>query len=107
MPSFDNMYQSFDWSPIDIPDEETGDYSSVAWVISQLKKEHTEPFFLACGVYRPHLPWYVPKKYFDMFPLENVQLPNVLENDLDDVPAAHAKMAHNPWLKRIRAISMK
>ena len=85
MPVFHNMYTAFDWSPIDIPDEQTGDYSSVAWVIDQLNREHTKPFFLACGIYRPHLPWYVPKKYFDLFPLESVQLPKILSNDLDDV----------------------
>jgi arylsulfatase A-like enzyme len=94
MPAFDNMYMSFDWSPIEIPDEETGDYSSVAWVISQLKREHSEPFFLACGIYRPHLPWYVPKKYFDMFPIESVQLPKFLANDLDDVGERAREIAH-------------
>jgi arylsulfatase A-like enzyme len=85
MPPFKNMYGSFDWSPIDVPDEETGDYRSVSWVIDQLRKPHEKPFFLACGIYRPHLPWYVPKKYFDLFPLEEVILPKVLKNDLDDV----------------------
>ncbi|MHC4435674.1 MAG: sulfatase-like hydrolase/transferase, partial [Planctomycetota bacterium] len=50
-----------------------------------LRREHDKPFFLACGIYRPHVPWYVPEKYFNMFPLETVKLPKVLENDLDDV----------------------
>ncbi len=36
MPRFENMSGVFDWSPIDIPDEETGDYRSVSWVIEQL-----------------------------------------------------------------------
>jgi arylsulfatase A-like enzyme len=85
MPAFENMYGDFDWSPIPISDEETGDYSSVSWVMDQLGREHDKPFFLACGIYRPHLPWYVPQKYFDMFPLEQIQLPAVLEGDLDDL----------------------
>ena len=85
MPPFDYMYGDFDWSPIDLPDEETGDSSSVSWVIDQLEEYRDRPFFLACGIYRPHLPWYVPKKYFDLFPLETVQLPMVLEGDLDDL----------------------
>jgi arylsulfatase A-like enzyme len=85
MPMFENMYGDFDWAPLDIPDEETGDYRSVEWVISQLQREHERPFFLAAGIYRPHVPWYVPQKYFDMFPLEEVQLPRVLANDLDDI----------------------
>ena len=85
MPRFKDMYGDFDWSPIEIPDEETGDFKSVDWVIQQLQKDQLSPFFLACGIYRPHVPWYVPQKYFDMFPLDTVQLPKVLENDLDDV----------------------
>ncbi len=68
-----------------------------------LAGELKEPFFLGAGIFEPHLPNYAPKKYFDRFPLEDIKLPEgYLENDLEDVPAAHAKMAHNPWLKRIR-----
>jgi arylsulfatase A-like enzyme len=85
MPPFESMYGDFDWSPIDLADSETGDYSSVSWVVEQLEQDRDRPFFLACGIYRPHLPWYVPKKYFDLFPLETVQLPKVLEGDLDDL----------------------
>ena len=85
MPRFENMSGIFDWSPIDIPDEETGDYSSVSWVIEQLQREHDRPFFLAAGIYRPHTPFYVPREYFDLFPLESIELPKTLEGDLDDV----------------------
>jgi arylsulfatase A-like enzyme len=85
MPTFENMYGDFDWSPIDIPDEQTGDFQSVDWVIGHLQREHDRPFFLAAGIYRPHVPWYVPREYFEMFPLESVTLPLVLENDLEDI----------------------
>jgi arylsulfatase A-like enzyme len=40
------------------------------------------------------VPWYVPKKYFDLFPLESVQLPKILENDLDDVGERARELAH-------------
>jgi arylsulfatase A-like enzyme len=85
MPAFPNMYGDFDWTPLDVPVEEMGDAKSVDWVIRQLGRTHDKPFFLACGIYRPHLPWYVPRKYYEMFPLETVKLPLVLENDLADV----------------------
>jgi arylsulfatase A-like enzyme len=85
MPEFKHMYKMFDWVPLDIDDPLMGDYKSVDYVIGHLQKKQEKPFFLACGIYRPHLPWYVPQKYFDMFPLESVQLPKVLENDLEDV----------------------
>src|SRR5262249_5570362 len=39
------------------------------------------------------LPWHCPKKYFDMHPVDKIQLPKVLDNDLDDVPPAGVKMA--------------
>lgn len=94
MPAFPDMYGDFDWSPIEIPDEETGDFKSVDWVIQQLQKEHSQSFFLACGIYRPHVPWYVPQKYFDQFPLESVRLPKVLENDLDDVGERARELAY-------------
>jgi arylsulfatase A-like enzyme len=94
MPTFLNMYGAFDWTPIDIPDEETGDFKSVQWVLDQLGREHDKPFFLACGIYRPHLPWYVPQEYFDMFPIEKIQLPKYLENDLDDVGERAQEIAH-------------
>ena len=85
MPPFEYMYSAFDWADLPIEDEETGDYKSVDYISSFFEKDHEKPFFLACGIYRPHLPWYVPKKYFDMYPLENIELPILLENDTSDL----------------------
>lgn len=85
MPPFDMMYGMFDWFPLSATDKEMGDYQSVDYIIDQLNQDHDRPFFLACGIYRPHLPWYVPQKYFDMFPLDEVELPRVKEQDLSDV----------------------
>ncbi len=52
-----------------------------------MRSEHDRPFFLACGIFRPHLPWYVPQKYFDLYPVDKIELPIVRGDDLDDVPA--------------------
>ncbi len=76
----------FDWSPIDVPDEETSGTRLANWAGDYLRREHEKPFFLACGFYRPHLPWYAPKKYFDKFPEESIKLPPFLDGDLNDVP---------------------
>lgn len=94
MPEFENMYTMFDWASFDIEDSLMGDFKSVSWVSNQLQKNHDKPFFLACGIYRPHLPWYVPEKYFDLFPLESIRLPEVLENDLDDLGDRARDIAH-------------
>jgi arylsulfatase A-like enzyme len=69
-----------------------------------LKKKTDEPFFVACGLYKPHLPFVVPRKYYDAFPLESIQLPPHIENDLDDIPPSGVKMAgpqgdHSKFLK--------
>ncbi len=85
MPPFKYMYNMADWAPLDISDEETGDFQSVNYIREQLRKTHDKPFFLACGIYRPHLPWHVPRKYFDMFPLDSIQLPKLQKNDTTDL----------------------
>lgn len=85
MPPFKYMYSMFDWGPLQISDEETGDFESVEYITGQLKKEHDKPFFLAAGIYRPHLPWYVPQKYFDRFPLESISKPQVKQDDTSDL----------------------
>lgn len=103
----------FDWGPVDVDDARMGDAQVVDWVIGQLGREHDKPLFLACGLFRPHLPWYVPRKYFDQFPVDQIQLPKTLENDLDDIPKAGIRMAkpqgdharvvkHHQWHKAVQ-----
>ncbi|MBT3751237.1 MAG: sulfatase [Bacteroidetes bacterium] len=101
MPHYRGMYVAFDFEPLPFSAEETGDYSSVKWVSEQLAKEHDKPFFLACGIYRPHLPWYVPQEFFDKFPIEDIQLPKVLENDLEDLPKTGQRTARTFWHNKI------
>ncbi len=83
----------FDWGPVDVPDEQMGDWQVADWARGELGKPQEKPFFLGCGLFRPHLPWYVPRKYFDMFPEDSVTLPNVKADDLDDVPPIGVKFA--------------
>jgi arylsulfatase A-like enzyme len=83
----------FDWGPIDARDEDMGDSKVAQWACRQLARKHDRPFFLGVGMFRPHLPWYVPRKYFDMFPPEKVALPKVKKTDLDDVPEIGRRMA--------------
>ncbi|MEI6232652.1 MAG: sulfatase [Planctomycetota bacterium] len=81
------------FAPIDCADADLVDFHIADYGIEQLGKPHDKPFFLAVGLHKPHMPWYVPKKYFDMFPLDSIKLPPYLETDLNDVPAAGVKMA--------------
>lgn len=82
-----------DWGALPIGEEEYGDARTVAWAEEFLKREHGEPFFLAVGLFHPHLPWYAPKRFFDMFPEGEVSLPEIEEADLDDVPAEGRRLA--------------
>ncbi|MDR1964591.1 MAG: sulfatase [Planctomycetaceae bacterium] len=81
------------FAPLNCNDEEMQDYQIIRYGIDQLQKKHDKPFFLACGLIKPHMPWNVPKKYYDLHPLEEITLPEVLPNDLDDVPAGGIKFA--------------
>jgi arylsulfatase A-like enzyme len=102
----------FDWGPIDNLPEEMGDWQVGNYVIGELRKSHEKPFFLACGFFRPHLPWYAPQKYFDLYPLDSIILPEVKENDLDDVPEYGRRIArqqdhknvlkYDQWKKAVR-----
>lgn len=75
-------YEEWEGPETDFPDIVNGDLT-----IERLQQKYDQPFFMAYGVYRPHTPWTAPKRFFDMYPIEDVQLPEVLENDLEDVPA--------------------
>ena len=88
---------SFDWGVVDTPIEQTPDYQVADHIIRTLQTPQTHPLFLGCGFGKPHLPWYLPKSCFDRYPLESVQLPAVLKNDLDDVPPA-AKALINEYI---------
>lgn len=88
------------------------DAQSAAWCARQL--ERPGRFFMVCGLHRPHTPWDVPKKYFDLYALESIKLPLVISNDLADVPpagiafaqpkGAHANITKaGLWKDRVRA----
>ena len=82
------------FAPLNCKDEDLNDWKITDYGIQQLGKKHDKPFFLAVGLHKPHMPWNVPKKYYDMFPADKIILPPYLENDLDDIPPAGVKMAH-------------
>ncbi len=74
------------WSQSNSSLTSTGDYKSADWCANYINQAHTKPFFLACGIFRPHLPFHAPKAYYDMFPLSTIQLPaGYKANDLADV----------------------
>jgi len=80
-----------DWGEFDtkLLDEYT-----VEWVSKQMRKTWDRPLFLAAGIYSPHLPHYAPTDIFDMYPIEQLQMPPMPVQDLADVPERGVKKAH-------------
>jgi arylsulfatase A-like enzyme len=81
------------FAPLDCGDEDLREWKIVGYGIEQLQKKHDKPLFLAVGLFKPHLPWNVPRKYYDMHPLNEIQLPPHREDDLDDITPAGIRMA--------------
>lgn len=94
-----------DWGSLAIAPAEYGDARTVAWAEAFLAREHRRPFFLAAGLFRPHLPWYVPAEYFERHPADAAALPRVPPGDLEDVPAEGRRLAAagREVFERIRA----
>ncbi|MDO5985843.1 sulfatase [Flavivirga amylovorans] len=92
----------FDWAALNIEPHEMADAKVVSWAEGILSQSHDKPLFLAVGIYRPHIPWWTPKAYFDKYPIDEIELPEVQENDLDDVPEAGKNMAKRNWHKWIK-----
>lgn len=76
----------FDWGRQKISDGETGDGQAVQWAMDKLKQNYDKPLFMAVGIFRPHLPLYVPGEYFDSFPLSDISIPVLPPQDMKDVP---------------------
>ncbi len=64
----------------------TADELNAAWAVRKLGElaASRKPFFMGVGFIRPHTPLIVPQKYFDLFPLESIKLPDIRRGDVED-----------------------
>ena len=92
-----NKYSTWDYCAFDLPDSEMPDGRIALWGVDQLHKKHDKPFLIACGFYRPHQPFYVPKKYFDMYDLNDIEIPETIVGDMLDIPNPGIALAHGAW----------
>ncbi len=110
--------ESFDWASFDLPDSAMGDGQITDWAIDKLSEPRSKPLLLGVGFYRPHIPLFAPKVDFDVYPpVEEIQLPQIRENDFDDIGEAgrrwgteavtagsHASvLEHDQWREAVRA----
>lgn len=88
----------WDWGQVDVPDEQQRDYLTAKWAANELPRlvKQEKPFFVAVGFHLPHVPIYASKKWFDMYPLEDVQLPATLISDRDDLSEYSQQLTLNP-----------
>jgi len=92
-----NTWDSFDWAPLDVPETDYPDRQIADWGVEQLAKESGKPMLLALGFYKPHQPFFAPRKYFDLYDSVKIQLPATIEGDLGDIPAVGRELATQPW----------
>lgn len=81
-----------DWGPTHLDEAQMNDTKMANAAIAQLGRKHDKPFFIACGVFHPHAPQYVPQKYLDLYPLDTIVAPPLKADDLDDIPSPGRKL---------------
>lgn len=89
--------QLFGATPLQVPDEQTGDHQVVDWAIEQMNQPAEQPLFLAVGLFRPHIPWEVPQRWFNRHPIEQIALPQHRAGDLDDAHS-HGREGWHAWV---------
>ena len=79
------------WATVETDHEDgsdQADYMAATKAIELLRqrKEAGKPFFLGVGFVRPHFPMVQPRKFFDLYPQEQMKIPPLIAGDLDDIP---------------------
>ena len=81
--------------------DQTADEINGDWAVEKLEKiaadSDDKPFFMGVGFMRPHTPLIVPQRFFDMFPLEEIQLPEIRPDDIDDTHARSVRTLLGGW----------
>ena len=63
------------WQATEGNDEDQPDGQVAKRAVEILKSEREQDLFLAVGLAKPHDPYVAPRKYFDMYPLDEMELP--------------------------------
>lgn len=90
------------WGAIPNAKEECGDWQVAQFGVDFLQQEHDKPFFLGLGIFRPHSPQIVPQEFIDMYPVDSIVLPELPENDMDDIPGFAQVNWSSPFVKLVR-----
>lgn len=86
----------FKFGPVRSNDEKNMcDYKITEWAIQKLNQKIESSFFIGVGYKKPHLPWIAKQSNFDKFNLDSIKLPEIQENDLEDIPKVGKEFAHS------------
>ncbi|NRB28752.1 MAG: sulfatase, partial [Roseibacillus sp.] len=77
---------AWDWGAYPEQDAEMADIQLAQNAAKALKEDFEKPFFMSVGFFRPHVPLFVPAKWFDLYDAESLTLPRPPKSDLNDVP---------------------
>lgn len=72
--------------PINVATSDYVETKSAKWTGRRLQNYYKNPFFLAVGFFKPHIPYYAPQEWFDLYQDSSLVTPDYLEGDLDDIP---------------------
>ncbi len=76
-----------DWGVFPHRDEDKGDYLATSWAANQIAQAgKDQPFFLAVGLFLPHVPAYVTQPWYDLYAGDEALLPAVRDDDRADTP---------------------
>jgi uncharacterized sulfatase len=89
-PKNKNLGASLAWHASAGPDAEhtDGKIADEAITFLESAKDKDQPFFLAVGFFKPHVPLIAPEKYFDMHPFAKIRMPMESADIRKGVPAA-------------------
>ena len=86
-----NKTTSPSWEALDVDDDEFEDVRIANAAVEVLTEIRDKQFFLAVGFNKPHLPFYAPSKYFDLYTTQDFKLP-----DNSNLPRNAPNIAANP-----------
>ncbi|MGL6210084.1 MAG: sulfatase-like hydrolase/transferase, partial [Paracoccaceae bacterium] len=74
--------------PPGVTEQQMSDHITIDKAIGFLRGHNpSDPFMLNVGLVKPHLNWVVPQEYFDLYPLDEIEVPGLVGDDMSNVPA--------------------
>tara|TARA_R110002049_G_scaffold50370_3_gene143166 strand:+ start:214485 stop:215879 length:1395 start_codon:yes stop_codon:yes gene_type:complete len=78
---------AWDWGAFPETDAEMADAQLADKAAKALQENFDQPFFMSVGFVRPHVPLFVPPRWFDLYDAQSFKLPQSPASELDDLPA--------------------